>query len=499
MTAAKRIVILGGGFAGTTVGLRLERLFRRDPSVAITLVDTENFFTFTPLLPEVSSGSIQPKHIVFPLRALLKRTNVRQAEVRAIDLARRIVVTAHCPACGNYTLPFDHLVLAMGSVPNYFRLPVVSQNALSIKSLADAAALHTHVIDKLEHADLQSKPAERRKLLTLAIAGGGFAGVETIAELNDFVRGARRFYPAVSPDEVRIVLIHSGSRILPEVSESLSAYALGKLRSRGVNVLLETRVQACTPESVRISNSEEIATRTFVWAAGTAPSPILNCLDGPRNRNGRIDVDLTMAVSGGPGLWAVGDSAAIPDLVTGSLCPPTAQFALRQGRQLAENIAATIRGEKPRPFRFKTLGLLAGLGRRCAVAELAGMRFSGFLAWWLWHTIYLLKLPGFERKLRAALDWTLDLFFPRDIVFLRPLHAAQRSGAVGVQAGEEPLCPLPSVTAALMEVEKVVDNVPRTVSLVSRDRLGLTLGPADVATSIMPAPSTNRARPTESS
>jgi NADH dehydrogenase len=266
-----------------------------------------------------------------------------------------------------------------------------------------------------------------------------------------------------------------------------------------VKVLLETRVQSCTRDIVRLSNSEEIATRTFVWAAGTAPSPILDRLDVPRDRNGRVAVHATMAVKDRPGVWAVGDSAAIPDLVTGGLCPPTAQFALRQGRQLAENIAATIRGEEPRPFRFKTLGLLAGLGRRCAVAEIAGMRFSGFLAWWLWRTIYLLKLPGFERKLRVALDWTLDLFFPRDIVYLRPLHAVQRSGAVATESGEEPLCPLPSVAAALVEVEKVVNNVPRSISLVNGDRLGLSPGPADVATSITLVPGTDRAIPTESS
>ena len=448
MAAGRRIVILGGGFAGTTVALRLNRLFRRDPSMEITLVDSENFFTFTPLLPEVPSGSIQPKHIVFPLRALLKRTAVQQAEVRSIDLDRRMIVAAHCHACGNYTLPFDHLVLAMGSVPNYFRLPGVVQHALSIKSLADAAALHAHVIDKLEHAELQSDPAARRELLTFVLAGGGFAGVETIAELNDFVRGAGWFYPGISPDEVRMVLIHSGPRILPEVSESLSAYALRKLRSRSVEVLLETRVQGCTAGAVRLSRGDEIATRTFVWAAGTAPSPILDKLDLPRDRSGRVEVEATMAVKDHPGLWAVGDSAAIPDLVTGGLCPPTAQFALRQGRQLAENIAASLRGEELRPFRFKTLGLLAGLGRRCAVAEILGMRFSGFPAWWLWRTIYLMKLPGFERKLRVALDWTLDLFFPRDIVYLRPLHASQRLGAVGMESEDVSACLLPSPTPA---------------------------------------------------
>ena len=242
MNDKTRIVIIGGGFAGTATALNLEKTYRRDPSVEITLIDSENFFTFTPLLPEVPSGSIQPKHIVFPLRALLKRTRVKQAEVKSIDLKNRTVIAVHCGACGDESLPFDQLVLASGSVPNYFGLPGVAEHALTIKSLADATALHAHVIDKLEHADLQSDPGARRQLLTFVVAGGGFAGVETLAELNDFVRGAKEFYPNVSPEDVRMVLIHSGNRILPEVSESLSAYALKKLRSRGVEVLLETRV-----------------------------------------------------------------------------------------------------------------------------------------------------------------------------------------------------------------------------------------------------------------
>ena len=254
------------------------------------LLDRENFFTLTPLLPEVPSGSIQPKHIVFPLRALLKRTAVRQAEVKAIDLNRRVVVAEHCSACGRDTLSFDHLVLAMGSVPNFAGVPGVSTHSLSIKSLADATALHAHVIDKLEHADLQPDPATRLQLLTFVIAGGGFAGVETIAELNDFLRGAGRFYPTISPDEIRLVLIHSGPRILPEVSESLSTYALDKLRRRGVEVLLNTRVRRCTAYAIQLSSGEEILTRTFVWAAGTAPSPLLDQLDIPRVKGGRVEV-----------------------------------------------------------------------------------------------------------------------------------------------------------------------------------------------------------------
>jgi NADH dehydrogenase len=380
---------------------------------------------------------------VFPLRALLKRTTVKQAEIKSLDLTRRVIVASHCGMCGNETVPFDQLVLALGSVSNFFGLPGVAENALTMKSLADATALHAHVIGKLEHADLQSDPAERRQLLTFVVAGGGFAGVETLAELNDFVRGAKRFYPNVSPDDVRMVLIHSGNRILPEVSASLSAYALRKLRSRGVEVLLETRVLGCTAGAVRLSSGSELPTSTFVWAAGTAASPILASLDLPRAKNGRIEVDATMAVKDHPEIWAVGDSAAIPDLVTGGLCPPTAQYALRQGIRLAENIHAAIRGQEPQPFRFKALGLLAGLGRRSAVAEIMGMRFSGFIAWWLWRTIYLMKLPGFERKLRVAIDWTLDLFFPRDIVYLRPLHSAHGPAAVSHQAeGDGESCPI---------------------------------------------------------
>jgi NADH dehydrogenase len=355
---------------------------------------------------------------------------VKQAEVKRVHLKERIVVAAHCNACGNESLPFDQLVLASGSVPSYFGLSGVAEHALTIKSLSDATALHAHVIDKLEHADLQSDPALRRQLLTFVIAGGGFAGVETLAELNDFVRGAKKFYSNVSPEDVRMILIHSGTRILPEVSESLSAYALKKLRSRGVEVFLETRVLGSTGHSVRLSTGEEMLASTFVWAAGTAPSPILDGLDLPRTKADKIDVDATMAVTGQPGVWAAGDSAAIPDVVTGGLCPPTAQYAIRQGKRLALNIAAVLEGRIAEPFEFKALGVLAGLGRRSAVAEIFGVKFSGFVAWWLFRTIYLMKLPGFERKLRVAIDWTLDLFFPRDIVYLRPLHTAHGPGAV---------------------------------------------------------------------
>jgi NADH dehydrogenase len=430
-------VILGGGFAGTTTALQLEKQFRRSSDVEITLLDNENFFTFTPLLPEVPSGSIQPKHIVFPLRAVLRRTSVRQAQVLKVDIATKTVTARHCHACGVYKLPFDHLVLALGSVPNFFGLAGIERHARTIKSLADAAALHAHVIDKLEHADLEPNPDLHRELLTFVVAGGGFAGVETLAELNDFVRGAARFYPSIQPSEVRMVLVHSGDRILPEVSASLSQYALKKLRSRGIEVRLQSRLQEYDGRLVTLTGGDEIPARTLIWAAGTSSSPILDRIDVPRLKNGKVVVDATLAVKDSPGVWALGDSAAVPDLMRGNMCPPTAQHALRQGKRLARNIVAVIRGQSLQPFRYRPQGVLAGLGRRAAVAEVFGLRFSGFFAWWLWRTIYLMKLPSWERKIRVALDWTLDLFFPRDIVYLRPLHAAHGSGISSAESDEE--------------------------------------------------------------
>ena len=418
----KRIVIVGGGFGGAAVAGRLEQLFRRDSAVEIILVDRENFSVFTPLLPEVPSGAVEAKHVVSPLRAQLPRTSVRQTEVHAIDVERRRLVAGHCPKCAEYVLEYDYLVLGLGAVTNFFGIPGVAARAMTMKGLADAATLHDHVIGQFEHADLDPDPAARRRLLTFVVAGGGFAGVETAAELNDFVREAGRYYPNIRPSDVRIVVVDAGDRILPEVSASLSAYALRKLESRGVEVRLRTRIEGCDDERVRISTGEEITSQTLIWTAGVAPNPLLKDIDVPREGSGRIAVEPTLAVKGHAEIFALGDCAASIDRATGRPYPPTAQFAIRQGRVVADNIAAAIRGGRSRPFDFMPLGLLASLGRRSAVAEVLGFKFSGFFAWLMWRAIYLSKLPGFERKVRVALDWALDLVFPRDIVYLRSLH-----------------------------------------------------------------------------
>jgi NADH dehydrogenase len=434
----RRVVIVGGGFGGTAVAARLERLLRRERDVEIVLFDRENFSVFTPLLPEVPSGAVEPKHIVSPLRARLRRTSVRQAEVHAIDVARRQVVAGHCPMCAEYVVEYDYLVLALGSVTNFFGLPGVAGRARTMKSLADGAGLHDLVIGKFEHADLDPDPAARRRLLTFVVAGGGFAGVETAAELNDFVRASGRYYPRIAPEDVRVVLVHPGDRILPEVSTSLSAYALKKLTSRGVEVMLKARIAGCDDDGVCLTDGTTVPGQTLIWTAGVSPNPLLDAVDLPRDTGGRILVDSTLAVPGRARVFALGDCAAVRDVATGTLYPPTAQYAIREGKVVADNVAAAIRGEAPRHFRYQPLGMLASLGRHSAVAEVVGLKFSGFFAWWLWRTIYLMKLPGFERKVRVVLDWTLDLFFPRDIVYLRGMHAIQGSAATGIAPDPHP-------------------------------------------------------------
>jgi NADH:quinone reductase (non-electrogenic) len=418
-SGAKRLVILGGGFGGVYAALSLEEIFRRDDSIEIVLLSDENFLLFTPMLPEVPSSSIEAKHIISPLRAFFRKVKFQNSEVRAIDLERRTVVVSHCPACEERELGFECLVLALGSVTNFYGLPGVAQNALPMKTLSDAMALRNHVIHVFEHADLEDDTRVRKAMLTFVVAGGGFAGTETVAELRDFAYPARRFYPNIQPEEVRVVLVHHGPRIMPEISDRLADYALRKVQARGIEVLLNTGVKSATADRVELTDGQTIPTRTLVWTAGVSPHPLLAKLPFARNKRGQIIVNSCLEVPGATGIWALGDCAEIPNPQTGEPYPPTAQHGVREGKVVARNIAAFVRGGGGREFIFRPLGVLASLGRRSAVAEICGLRFSGFFAWWLWRTIYLFKLPGLERKVRVAMDWTLDLFFHRDIVLLK--------------------------------------------------------------------------------
>ncbi len=413
-TPRKRILILGGGFAGVSAAKELEKELARYPLAEITLITRENFFLFTPMLHEVATSDLELTTIVNPVRRMLRRTSVFIGEVKSIDLPRRQVTVSHGFDHHEHTLDWDHLVIAVGSRTNFYELPGLEARALTIKSLSDAIRLRNHLIGQLEEADSECV-TKKNPLLTFVVVGGGFAGVETVAGINDFVRDVLPSYSHLREDMVRVVLVHAGTMILPELGDELGAYGQRKLAARGVEIHLKARAAALSGRSIELSDGTVIETNTLVWAAGNAPCPLVQNLPCEKER-GRIVVNPFLEVVGWPGVWALGDCAAVPDASTGRASPPTAQHALRQGRALGRNIAADIRSEKKRPFSFGTLGQLATIGKRSAVANILGVQFSGFVAWWLWRTIYLSKLPRTEKKLRVALDWSLDLLFSKDIV-----------------------------------------------------------------------------------
>jgi NADH dehydrogenase len=431
------IVILGGGFAGMSTAENLERIFRPDPTVEISLVSNTNALLFTPMLAEVAGSSLEPTHISTPLRTSLHRTHVVRGRVTQIDLEQRCVTVAHEGSFQRgspmvkamrlqdttQVIDYDHLILALGSVSNYMGLQNVKKLAFGFKTLLDAIRIRNHVIDTFERADREQDETRRRVMLTFVVAGGGFAGVEVAGALNDFARGILADYPNLNPDELAIILVHSREGILPELSAPLADYALERMQERGVRFKLSTRIADARPGAVVLDSQEEIQTQTLIWAAGTLPNPALESIPVEHDRRGAVIVDNTLAVSGYSGLWALGDCAAVTDAITGKSCPPTAQHALREARTLAQNIHASLHGKPLKAFHFDTLGTLCVVGHHTACAELAipfmrgkSVRFSGLLAWIMWRGIYLAKLPGLERKIRVMADWTIELFFPRDIV-----------------------------------------------------------------------------------
>jgi len=423
-----RVVILGGGFGGVYTALALEKALARSGDLEVTLVNRENFFLFTPMLHEVAASDLDMTHIVNPIRKLLRRVKFVEGDVESIDLAARRVVVAHGSEHHDHELEYDHLVIALGAVTNFYNLPGVEARALTMKSLGDAIGLRNRLIDHLEQADVECCGTERTPLCTFVVAGGGFAGVETVAAVNDFVREALEFYPGLRAEHLRVVLVHDGPHLLPELGERLGVYTRQKLAERKVEIRLGTRITGMSEAGVALSDGTVIPGKLLVWTAGTAPNPLLTTLPCAKDR-GRLVVNGYMEVPEWPGVWALGDCALVPDPATGRPYPPTAQHALRQGAVLAGNILAAIRGGTKRRFVFKTLGLLASIGRRTGVANILGVNFSGFVAWWLWRTIYLSKLPRFEKKVRVALDWFLDLVFTKDLVQFQTLRGPAVSHA----------------------------------------------------------------------
>jgi NADH dehydrogenase len=422
----RRIVILGGGFAGMRTAECLEKELPASNAVSITVVSNTNALLFTPMLAEVAGSSLEPSHISTPLRSSLRRAEFIRGLATSIDFETRRVNLDENPeierGAVSRAIPFDQLVFALGSVSNYLGMSNVEKLAFDFKSLLDAIQIRNHVIEKFEQADRERDPSRRRALLTFVIAGGGFAGVELAGSLNDFAHGILADYPNLDPDDLSVVLVHSRERILPELSESLGRYAQERMEARGVSFRLKTRVADVRPGVVVLSDSE-IPSDTLVWTAGTAANPLLKSLPMEKDKRGCLVVDKTLGLPGHPELWALGDCAAVVDAKTGKPSPPTAQFAIRQAEVLAKNIRAQLQGWPKQNFHFDSLGALCVVGHQTACAELTvpffrsrSVRFSGLFAWLVWRTIYLSKLPGLERKIRVLVDWTIELFFPRDIV-----------------------------------------------------------------------------------
>ena len=353
------------------------------------------------------------------IRRLLPKTELHVREVESVDLAARTVTTSTGFHPHPHVLPYDHLVLALGTVTDFRGLRGLPEHAFPFKTLTDALQLRNHVIRALEEAAIEQHDALlRKRLLTFVVAGGGFSGVEVCAELNDFVREVARSYRGIDPKEVRVVLVHSQDRILPEMKESLALFAQRILRRRGVDIVLNARLQAATGEAAILADGTIVPTKTLVSTVPASPHPLIEALPIPKTKNGRIEVDGMLAVKGHDNVWALGDCAVVP-APGGGFAPPTAQHATRQARTAAENILARLRGAPLKPFAFAGLGKMGSLGHQSAVAELFGIPISGFVAWFLWRTIYLMKIPGWGRRIKVAASWTLDLFLPPELVQMK--------------------------------------------------------------------------------
>lgn len=405
-------MIAGGGFAGAAVARELENLLPRQ-SARLILVNDVNFLLYTPFLPEAAAGTLEPRHVVTPLREILDRTYLRLGSVAGHDPdAKTVSLRGH--EGGEETLKYDHLVLTLGSVSRVLPVPGLDEHAVGFKSLADAIWLRNHVVETLEAANATEDPARREQLLTYVFVGGGYAGLEGLAELQDFAVDAMESYPRARLHGMRWMLVEAADRVLPEIDSNLADYALRELHGRGIDIRLGTTLEEVTADSARLSTGEVLPTKTVVWTAGVAAHPSLTHMSVPLDERGRVVVDSHLRVEDREGVWAAGDCAAVPD-VSGGSCPPTAQHAVRQGPVLARNIAAELGVGAARPYEYRSKAAFVNLGRYKAVGSIGGRTFRGFPAWWLARSYHVSQIPGTARKVRAVLDWTASLPFRRDL------------------------------------------------------------------------------------
>jgi NADH dehydrogenase len=442
--ATRRIIILGGGFGGVFTAKHLRRQAGSD--VEVVLISRHNFFVFQPLLPEIAGGSINPGDGVTPLRRFLPGVTIMVAEVREVDLGAKTVHVTLGGDSGIRTVPYDQLVLALGQVVDLSRTPGLADRALVMKDVMDAFHIRNRVLGCLEDADATTETRRKQSLLTFVVIGGGFTGVETIGEVQELIRKSLKYYPNIRSDEIRVILIQHGARILPELPEHLATYAAEQLRRRGIEIRLNTGVRAATPAGVETGSGPPIDAETVIAAIGNAPSPLIRSLPVALE-HGRIRVDRCMRVYGQEDIWAVGDDAHIPlgdphgDKV--AYAPPLAQFAFREAKVLARNIVAHLENRPLTAFEYRSLGTMAALGGRSGVADIMGVRISGFPAWVAWRLFYLSLLPGLATRVRVAADWLLDLLFSRSIAQVRPAQPESRqirflAGDLVIEPGVDP-------------------------------------------------------------
>ena len=411
---AWHVVIAGGGFGGLYAARTLERVLPKQ-STRVTLVNDVNFMLYTPLLPGAAAGTLEPRHVVVPLREELRETDLRLGTVVGADPARNRL---RVESLGGRVedLWYDQLIVALGAVSRALPVPGLAEHAIGGKSLPDAIALRNHVLRTLEAAETLDDPAAREAWLTYVVVGAGYAGTEMLAELQDFAADVIHLYPRCRTQGMRWMLVEARDRIMTEIEPGLAAFASRELRSRGIEIRTDTAVDEVAADSVKLTTGEVVPARTCVWTAGVQPHPVIARLGLPLDGGGRIRVDATMRVEGHPNVWAIGDGAAVPDPARGGRapCPPTCQHALRQGRRVARNVAAELGTGRVRPFTYKTLGVFVDMGQGEAVAQTLGIRWRGRTAWWLARSYHLAMMPGTKRKTRLLVDWNVQLLFGRD-------------------------------------------------------------------------------------
>ncbi|RNJ77183.1 MAG: NAD(P)/FAD-dependent oxidoreductase [Nitrosopumilus sp. H8] len=415
----KKILILGGGYAGVGVLNHIQEKLHNDVAVSITLVSESNFFLHTPMLPEMATGTIEPRHIATPIRNFCRRARFYHARVMEVDTVKKSVSIQRSSDGVSSVLHYDYLVLALGSKTNFFGNENIEKNAFTIKSLDDAIRIRNHIISMLEAADQESDPIVQERLATFMVVGGGFSGVETVGEINDFVRDSvTKFYRNIDPGTPRIILVASGEKILPEIG-NLGVHAKKSLEESGVTMYTKTRLADLVENVAHLNNSEQIPCHTVIWAGGNAADDVIARIDTEHYKNGSLIVDQYMRLKNHPEVFALGDCSYVTDPRTGKPYPPTAQHAIRQAGTVSENLLHAVRGtDGASSFVYDTKGSMAKIGKKDGVALLMGREFRGFVAWFIWKQYYLSTLPTFEKRLRVGLDWFIDLFFPRDITRL---------------------------------------------------------------------------------